>query len=369
MLPVRSETSGHANRKRKEDTSTDEDEEHLAESSHRKKRKKHSVEEPDMFDSDFKGQLSFSKKSSAKPVSTSRPPKSAGADSGKPSKHPDDDSGLGSSLSEPKKSKKSRKLKSTGDPDNLQDELRWRKERQERADRDDRATQALLVKYRPLQYGLEAETMKNYRSQHVTSGRAGCENTDDHSGYIPFVIHNNKQSYICQSFHLLMVDAYFRRLKHKMEQTTNEDRTHLTEVYNESQRTLSKKLTGVKGKTSDSSLAKYLIRVLRSSSGDILDASHLEFGMEQNLGLHGLVNAIATTCITQKEKLLLHNGWGEGYIEHGFCPLCSYASGGHRALSNHIRAHLRLAMFCGWCYYVSVSTDDMLRHGKAHEIK
>ena len=163
-------TSGHANRKCKEDTSTDEDEERLAESSRCKKRKKHSMEEPDMFDSDFKGQLSFSKKSSAKPVSTGRPPKSAGTGSSKTSKHLDDDSRLGSSLSEPKKSKKSRKSKSTGDPDTLQDELRQQKERQERADCDDRTTQALLVKYRPIQYGLEAETMKNYRSQHVAPG-------------------------------------------------------------------------------------------------------------------------------------------------------------------------------------------------------
>ena len=84
--------------------------------------------------------------------------------------------------------------------------------------------------------------MKNYRSQHVAPGRAGCENTDDHSGYIPFVQRNNKQSYICQSFHLLTVDAYFWRLKYKMEQVTDEDRRHLTEVYNESQKTLSKKL-------------------------------------------------------------------------------------------------------------------------------
>ena len=112
-----------------------------------------------------------------------------------------------------------------------------------------------------------------------------------------------------------------------------------------------------------------MIWVLWSSSGDILDASHLEYGTEQNLGLHGLVNANATTRITRKEMVHLHDGWGDGYIDHGFCTLCSYSSGGHRALSNHIRAHLRLAMFCGWCYYISMSTDDMLKHGKVHEIK
>ena len=120
--PSWDETSGHVSRKHKEDTSMDEDEGHPARSSCRKKRKKHSVDKPDMFDSDFKGSLSFSKKSSAKPVSSGR---SAGTSSSKTSKRLDDDSGLGSSFSEPKKSKdkKSRKMKSTGDADPLQEEL------------------------------------------------------------------------------------------------------------------------------------------------------------------------------------------------------------------------------------------------------
>ena len=169
--PSRDETSGHVNRKRKEETSSDEDETRPAGSSRRKKRKTHPVDEPDMFDSDFKGQLSFSKKSTAKPVSADR---STGASSSKTSKRPDDDSGLGSSFSEPKKSKdkdkKSRKTKSTGDLDPLEEELRLQREQQEKTDRDNRATLSLLVRYRPLQYGLEVETMKNYRSQHVAPG-------------------------------------------------------------------------------------------------------------------------------------------------------------------------------------------------------
>ena len=224
------------------------------------------------------------------------------------------------------------------------------------------------MEYRPIQYALEMETMKIYRSQHVSSTRAVCENTDDHSAYVDYVLRNNKQSYICQSFHLFSVDAYFRRVKYKMEQATGMEKTRLQEVYNSSQTTLAKKLTGCKGRTSDSSLARYVIRVLKSSDGDILDASHLQYGSEQNLGLHGLVSAVATTRVTRTKMKMFHDGWGEGHIEHGFCPLCSYSSGGHRALSNHIRAHLRLAMFCGWCYYMSVSTEDMLKHGEAHEI-
>ena len=362
--PGRQEVSGQAAHKHWGDSSTDDDTEcPAAESSRRKKRKKHQPDDVDMFNSDYKGKLSFSKPSPVKPVSSSWSQPSLG----KTLKHLDDDSGLGSSPSEPKKSKKPKKSKGSGDPNPFEDELRKRKERQERADHNQHATQALLVEHQPLQYALEVETMKNYRSQDVSPRQAACENTDDHSAYIEYVRRNNKQSYICQSFHLFSVDAFFQRVKYKIEQATGKEKDRLREVYNSAQMTLNKKLAGFKGKTSDNSLARYLIQVLKSSDRDILDARHLEFGSEQNLGLHGLVSAVATTRVTRTKMKMFHNGWGKGHIEHGFCPLCSYSSGGHWALSNHIRAHLRLAMFCGWCYYVSVSTEDMLKHGKAHE--
>ena len=122
--PGQSGTSGQTNRKRRVETSSDKDESHPAGSSRRKKRKTQPVEEPDQFDSDYKGKLSFSKKSAPKPVSVGR---STGDSPAKAPKRPDDDSGLGSSLGEPKKSKskdkKSRKTKSTGGPDSLEEEL------------------------------------------------------------------------------------------------------------------------------------------------------------------------------------------------------------------------------------------------------
>ena len=361
--PSREGAPGRTDRKHKEDSSSDE-ERPVAESSRRKKRKKQQPDEPDRFDSDYKGKLSFSKPSPVKPVSSGWPQ----PDSGKTLKHRDDDSGLGSSLSEPKKSKKSKKSKGFGDPD-FEDELQERKRQQEKADCDQRTTQALLVEHWPLQYALEMETMKNYRAAgHITARQAACENTDDHSAYIDYVLHNNKQSYICQSFHLFSMDAYFRRVKYKIGQATGTEKTRLQEVYNSAQTTLNKKLAGIKGRTSDNTLAQYLIRVLKSSDGEILDASHLQYGAEQNLGLHGLVSAVATARVTRSKKKIFHDGWGDGHIEHGFCPLCSYSSGGHRALSNHIWTHFRLAMYCGWCYYASVSTEDMFKHGKEHEI-
>ena len=69
--PGREEASGRTDRKRKEESSSDE-ERPVAESSHHKKRKKQRPDEPDRFDSDYKGKLSFSKPSPIKPVSSGR---------------------------------------------------------------------------------------------------------------------------------------------------------------------------------------------------------------------------------------------------------------------------------------------------------
>ena len=100
------EVSGPVARKRRIDSSTDDDKERpVAESSRRKKKKKQQPDDaPDMFDSDYKGKLSFSKPSPVKPVSSGR----SQPGSAKVSKQRDDDSGLGSSRGEPKKSKKSK---------------------------------------------------------------------------------------------------------------------------------------------------------------------------------------------------------------------------------------------------------------------
>ena len=317
-----------------------------------------------MFDSDYKGKSSFSL---SKSLPSSKPAVSSKPDKGP--KHRDDDSGLGSSLGSSSKSKKAKKQKESGKPDPLDDELRKWKERQEKAIRDQRATQALLIENRPLQYALECETLKDYRSRGSVSARqAACENYDDHSAYVQYVVDHNKQSFVCQPHHLFTVDGFFRRIRQKMSNADDARKARLEEVYSSSQTTLSKRLPGCKGRASDSYLAKYVIRVLQASDGTVLDASHLEFGGEHNLGLHGLVSQISTARVTRNKKKHFFDGWGDGHIEHGFCPFCSYASGTHKAISNHIRGHLRMAMYCGYCYYVSLGTEDMLKHGKEHKI-
>ena len=233
--------------KQKADSSSDDEGRPAAESSRRKKKKKKArLDSPDMFDSDYQGETSFSR---PKPSSSTKP-----AISSKPEKGPkpqDDDSGLGSSLSASLKPKKAKKPKGSGRPDPLDDELQKRKERQEKATQDQRACQALLVENRPLQYALELETLKTYRSKGlVTARQAGCENFDDHSAYVRYVLENNKQSYVCRSSHLYTVDDFFRRILYKISKSTRPEKSRLEEVFSSSQTTLSKKLPGCKGRAS-----------------------------------------------------------------------------------------------------------------------
>ena len=129
--------SGGTNRKKRKDsdiweTSSSDDEGVNKPVPRKKKRKKQPTDEPDMFDSDYKGKLSSSKKQPAKLVSSGKVPTRA-----------DDDSGLGS-LSEPKKSKKEKSWKEsskgTDTSDPLREELRKRREKLEKADRDRQST-------------------------------------------------------------------------------------------------------------------------------------------------------------------------------------------------------------------------------------
>ena len=49
----------------------------------------------------------------------------------------------------------------------------------------------------------------------------------------------------------------------------------------------------------------------------------------------------------------------------GFCATCSYASGNHQSINNHIRAHYRLLLECGHsrCAFVHADCKEMYRHG------
>ena len=49
----------------------------------------------------------------------------------------------------------------------------------------------------------------------------------------------------------------------------------------------------------------------------------------------------------------------------GYCPTCSYATGNHQSINNHIRAHYCLLLECGYgrCVFVHSDCHKMYEHG------
>ena len=49
----------------------------------------------------------------------------------------------------------------------------------------------------------------------------------------------------------------------------------------------------------------------------------------------------------------------------GYCPMCSYATGNHPSINNHIRAHYHLLLECGYsrCVFVDADCNKMYEHG------
>ena len=49
----------------------------------------------------------------------------------------------------------------------------------------------------------------------------------------------------------------------------------------------------------------------------------------------------------------------------GYCPMCSYATGNHASINNHVRVHYRLLLECGYkkCVFVEADSLKMYKHG------
>ena len=49
----------------------------------------------------------------------------------------------------------------------------------------------------------------------------------------------------------------------------------------------------------------------------------------------------------------------------GYCPTCSYATGNHQSINNHIQAHYCLLLECGYsrCVFMEADCSAMYKHG------
>ena len=109
--------------------------------------------------------------------------------------------------------------------------------------------------------------------------------------------------------------------------------------------------------------ARYVIRILQSAEGVIIDARDSDYGHDWNIGLYDIMSAASTKKVERHGQIV----W-KGHSVYGYCLFCSYASTNHRTLNNHIRMHLRLSLACGMpdCWFITHSTESMWKHAATH---
>ena len=112
----------------------------------------------------------------------------------------------------------------------------------------------------------------------------------------------------------------------------------------------------------------YVMRVLRSIEGEILDSTHPNLCWEQNIGLHDIVSQESMNRIEKNGQLMYGGKMFPGQVDAGYCLLCPYSSQNHRTLNNHVRLHFWISMVCGMpdCWFVSHSAESMWKHAAEH---
>ena len=123
-----------------------------------------------------------------------------------------------------------------------------------------------------------------------------------------------------------------------------------------------------KGEKRECIKAHYVMKVLRSIKEEIIDATHPDFGQEQNIRLHDTVSQGSMNSIEKSSQITIGGKSLQGRVDYGYCLLCPYASQNHQMLNNHIRLHFHVSMACRMadCWYVSHNAEEMWKHAAGY---
>ena len=115
---------------------------------------------------------------------------------------------------------------------------------------------------------------------------------------------------------------------------------------------------------------RYVIFILHSVKGQIIDALDSDYGRDWNIRLYNIISLASTRKVEKNGSLVYKGRVVQGKVTYGYCPFCSYASTNHRTLNNHIRMHLHLTLACGMkdCWFVTHSSDLMWKHAASHRL-
>ena len=82
--------------------------------------------------------------------------------------------------------------------------------------------------------------------------------------------------------------------------------------------------------------------------GNAIACDHLEYGKEQNIGLHDVVSLAAMARVTATETYVVDGVPTTVKADYAYCPFCSYACLNHRAINNHVRMRVARLLFCAY---------------------
>ena len=116
--------------------------------------------------------------------------------------------------------------------------------------------------------------------------------------------------------------------------------------------------------------AHYVMHILRSIEGEVIDTRHPDFSRVQNIGLHDIVSPESMNRVEKNRQVIYGGQVFQKKVDARYCPLCMYSSQNHQMLNNHVWLHFRMMMFCRMpdCWYVSHSAEDMWKHAAGHSL-
>ena len=225
----------------------------------------------------------------------------------------------------------------------------------------EKLVQRLKGEAQGVQYNLELSVLVDYRNKFIPNLR-GPPNTDDHSKYLSQV-RDISWSYPAKG-NLWTARQYFQELQ------TCKDR----ETVEQGESVLRDRgMLGIPQESGKSGpiKAQYVIRILWSAEGVIIDARDSDYGRDWNIGLYDIVSAASTKKIERHGQIVWKGRSVSGKVSYGYCPFCSYASTNHRTLNNHIWMHLRLSLACGMldCWFITHSAESMWKHAATHQLQ
>ena len=219
-------------------------------------------------------------------------------------------------------------------------------------------SQCLKGEAQAVQYNLELAILTEYWNLHILNLK-GPPNTNNHSAYLSSV-KDVSWSYPAKG-NLITAHQYFKDLKASKD----------WEAIEAGDNVLWEK--GMMGIPQESIKARpikcrYVIFILCSVEGQIIDTLNLDYGQDWNIGLYDIISPASTRKVEKSGSLIYKGQVVQGKVTYGYSPFCLYASTNHRTLNNHIRMHLHLTLACRMkdCWFVTHSSDLMWKHAASH---